>query len=125
VEDRVSSLQEQLLNDTARLRRAINALVISQERVVERLRTTLDEQQAELDKHVLRLALLRDRFGEANMETIAAMRDAEDASKPVTETRTALERQRQIREVFRSKHNEVQALPGAESERLTLADFTT
>jgi uncharacterized coiled-coil protein SlyX len=120
----LSSLQEQLLADTARLRRAINALVISQERVVERLRSALEEQQSELDKFVLRLALLRDRFGDSNIETINAMRDAEDASKPVNETRAALERQRLILEVFRAKHAEVQALPGAESERLTLADFT-
>ena len=120
----VSSLQEQLFADTARLRRAISALVLTQERAVERLVAALDEQQAELDRHVLRIALLRDRFGDGNVETTNAMRDAEDASKPVTETRMALERQRQILEIYRVKWREVQSLPGSESERLTLADFT-
>jgi uncharacterized coiled-coil protein SlyX len=120
----VSSLQEQLFADTARLRRAINALVLSQEKAVERLLAALEEQQAELDRHVLRIALLRDRFGDGNIETTNAMRDAEDASKPVTETRNALERQRQILDIYRTKWREVQSLPGSESERLTLADFT-
>ncbi len=120
----MSSLQEQLFADTARLRRAVNALVLVQERTVERLRAALEEQQAELDRHVLRIALLRERFGDGNIETINSMRDAEDASKPVTETRTAFERQRQILEVYRAKQAEVASLPGSESERLTLADFT-
>jgi uncharacterized coiled-coil protein SlyX len=120
----VSSLQEQLLADTTRLRRAINALVSTQDRVVERLRAAFEEQQAELDKQILRLALLRERFGDSHIETINAIRDAEDANKPLTETRLALERQRQILDLYRSKQNEVKSLPGSESERLTLADFT-
>ena len=120
----MSSLQEQLFADTARLRRAVNALVSTQERIVARLRAQLEEQQADLDREVLRLALLRQRFGESHTETINAMRDAEEASKPLTETRQAFERQRQILELYRGKQAEVVALPGGESERLTLADFT-
>jgi len=120
----VSSLQEQLLADASRLRRAINALVTTQERVVERLRATFEEQQAELDRQVLRLALLRERFGDNHIETINAIRDAEEASKPLAETRLALERQRQILDLYRTKQSEVKELPGGESERLTLADFT-
>ncbi|GEM_PF-3811374 len=120
----MSSLQEQLFADTARLRRAIDALVATQEQVVKRLRAQLDEHQAELDRQVLRLALLRERFGEGHIETINAMRDAEEASKPLAETRAALERQRQLLELYRTKQVEVQALPGGETERLTLADFT-
>ena len=45
-------------------------------------------------------------------------------AQPLNETRTALDRQRQILELYRAKQSEVQALPGGESERLTLADFT-
>ena len=120
----MSSLQEQLLADATRLRRAINALVASQEKVVERLRMQLEEQQGELDRQVLRASLLRERFGESHIETINAIHDLEDASKPVSETRLALERQRQILDLYRAKQAEVQALPGGESERLTLADFT-
>ena len=120
----MSSLQEQLLADASRLRRAINALVATQERVVERLRATFEEQQAELDRQVLRLALLRERFGDNHIETINAIRDAEEASKPLAETRLALERQRQILDLYRTKQSEVKELHGGESERLTLADFT-
>jgi len=120
----VSSLQEQLLADATMLRRAVNALVASQEKVVERLRLALDEQQAELDRQVLRASLLRERFGEGHIETSNAMHEMEDALKPVSETRALLDRQRQILDLYRAKQSEVQALPGGESERLTLADFT-
>ena len=52
------------------------------------------------------------------------MHEMEDALKPVSETRALLDRQRQILDLYRAKQSEVQALPGGESERLTLADFT-
>lgn len=87
---------EQLASEPERLGQMLVRLVDEQQAAVGRLEALLAEYAAQLDQQVLRTLLLRQRFGAGHGEVMEAERRAEDASKPVTELRGMLERQREV-----------------------------
>lgn len=88
--------------DPERLRRGLTRLVEDQQAYVERLERLLSEYLTQLDVNVLRFLMLRQKFGPGHSETMDAERKTEDASKPVTELRGVVSRQREILALFRS-----------------------
>ncbi|MBI4494415.1 MAG: hypothetical protein HY690_16655 [Chloroflexi bacterium] len=87
---------DQLAGDPERLRRALLQVTDDQRALVRRMEDIFEGYVAQLDQHVLRLLMLRRRYGPGHSDTQEEERRTEDASKPVTELRGVLERQREL-----------------------------
>lgn len=90
-----------LSKEPQRLRGGLVQLAEDQEANVTRLEHIFGDYISKLDQNVLRYLMLRQRFGAGHGETLEAERVMEDSSKPVTELRGVLQRQREILEVFK------------------------
>lgn len=106
---------DQLSGEPERLRQALTRLVDQQQANVQRLEQLFGEYVGHLDQQVLRALFLRQLFGAGHGETMEAERNAEDSSKPVTELRGVLTRQRGILELYRKYQDEFERTGGLQS----------
>src|SRR5438093_566195 len=97
----MSSYIEQLEHDRERMQRALQGLIAQQEARLEELGQALAVATEILDRLVVRTMVFRSTFGSGTQEQMLAETDAEEASKPVTETTRQMERETQVLDAYR------------------------
>jgi len=83
------------------MRKALEGLIASQEAKVVALEAALAQNMAALDQYAVRTMVFRNVFGPAQTETLQAESEAQEASRPVTETTTQLEHERSALVAFK------------------------
>jgi len=76
-------------------------LIASQEAKVAALEAALAENMAKLDQCAVRTMVFRNVFGPAQTETLQAESEAQEASRPVTETTNQLEHEKAALTAFK------------------------
>ncbi len=95
------SYVDELSEDRARVVKALNSLIEEQEELVRDLNDALTEYREVLDRLIVRTMIYRNIFGATQSHTVMAEKDAQDASRPVTETTAQLERETEVLGVYR------------------------
>jgi hypothetical protein len=95
------SYVDELTEDRGRVLKALTSLIEEQEELVRDLTDALTEYREVLDRAILRTMIYRNVFGATQTQSIMAEKDAQDASRPVTETTAQVERESEVLRVYR------------------------
>lgn len=105
----MASYIELLLDDSERVRKALQVLMEEQEARLRQLSTALQEYSDTLDRNILRTLIFRTTFGAGQQETLTAETETAEASKPVTEVTRQIQRQTMILDAYREALQKVEA----------------
>lgn len=105
----MASYIELLLDDSERVRKALQVLMEEQEARLRQLSTALQEYTDTLDRNILRTLIFRTTFGAGQQETLTAETETAEASKPVTEVTRQIQRQTMILDAYREALQKVEA----------------
>lgn len=105
----MASYIELLLDDSERVRKALQVLMEEQEARLRQLTTALQEYTDTLDRNILRTLIFRTTFGAGQQETLTAETETAEASKPVTEVTRQIQRQTMILDAYREALQKVEA----------------
>lgn len=105
----MASYIELLLDDSERVRKALQGLMEEQEARLRQLTTALQEYSDTLDRNILRTLIFRTTFGAGQQETMTAETETGEASKPVTEVTRQIQRQTMILDAYREALQKVEA----------------
>lgn len=105
----MASYIELLLDDSERVRKALQVLMEEQEARLRQLTTALQEYSDTLDRNILRTLIFRTTFGAGQQETLTAETETAEASKPVTEVTRQIQRQTMILDAYREALQKVEA----------------
>lgn len=104
----MASYIELLLDDSERVRKALQGLMEEQEARLRQLTTALQEYSDALDRSILRTLIFRTTFGAGQQETLTAETETGEASKPVTEVTRQIQRQTMILDAYREALQKVE-----------------
>ena len=103
----MASYVDELSEDRQRVSKALNTLIAEQEELVRDLSDALNEYRDVLDRLIIRTMIYRNIYGATQGQTVMAEKDAQDASRPVTETAAQLERETEVLRVYREAVKQV------------------
>jgi hypothetical protein len=104
----VPSYIDDLTEDRARVVKALMSLIDEEEEIIRNLTQALTEYRDALDRAIIRTMIFRNLYGPTQALTQMAEADAQEASGPVTETSSRLEREMQMLRVYREALKQVQ-----------------
>jgi hypothetical protein len=99
---------DELTDDRGRQVKALTSLLEEEEQLIRDLTQALLEYRDTLDRAVVRAMIFRNLYGPAQSLTQMAEVDAQEASSPVNETQTRLEREMQLLRVYRQALKQIE-----------------
>lgn len=105
----MASYIELLLDDSDRVRKALEGLIEEQEARLHQLSASLQGYSDALDRLVLRTVIFRTTFGAGQQETLTSETETAEASKPLTAVTRQIEKETMIVNAYREALQKVEA----------------
>lgn len=104
----MASYIELLLDDSDRVRKALQGLIEEQDARLHQLSASLQEYSDALDRLVLRTVIFRTTFGAGQQETLTSETETAEASKPLTAVIHQIEKETMVVNAYREALQKVE-----------------